>query len=433
MRILRDAFGEVRMKKSDKKDSGSLFKVFERKKQPVVGEEVSPKSIRHLERPVKLPFLADMDEGNEQYGSAEDMQDKWGLSEKQATLGGVRKRKLLGLIIAVAVFIFLLVGVFYILPRLSNIVPDFFKGTNIELFAKPVINLEFEDSSYRVVIDSTVALMSAPEASSDRIAEVLFNEPVTYISPSRNGYCKIKTSDGLTGYVKDSSLIDETDSIEPDNHQFKLIVSDPSKNIMTHASNGTLIKKVMMNTVLYGDIKREGVYQVALPGGTIGWIGSSGVIELSPRAETEEVSSRYFVSSVLTFVNAEYIKNGMSIDGASVNGVVYVSAEVNGIAIPRTMAEQAKAGVEVIPEPDAVTGEIMIDQILPGDILFLSSPKKSSGDKEIYEMAVCTDTGTLFMLSPARTTVRLRNFESGDEICNRIITIRRVFSSVVVN
>jgi hypothetical protein len=93
------------------------------------------------------------------------------------------------------------------------------------------------------------------------------------------------------------------------------------------------------------------------------------------------------------------------------------------------MEEQAKAGIEVIPEPDAVTGKIMIDQILPGDIIFLASPKKGAGNKEIYEMAVCTDTGTLFMVSPARTTVRLREFKSGDSICERIITIRRLFSS----
>ena len=418
------------MKKREKQDINSIFKVFDRKKKPVVGDEITPKTIRHVERPIKLPFLADMDEGKEQYGSAEDMQDKWGLSEKQAVLGGVPKNKIIGLVIAIASFILLIAGVFYILPR---VLPDLFKGTNIELFVEPIINLEYEDPDYRVVVESTVALMSLPESDSKRIAEVLYNEPVEYISESENGYCKIRTQDGLVGYVKSSSLISTMDSIEPDIHKYKLIVSDPSKNIMTHASNGTLIKKVMMNTVLYADIKREGVYQVALPGGDNGWIGSSGVIELSPRGTTEEVSSRYFVSSVLTFVNAKYIENGMSIDGASVNGAVFVSAEINGIEIPRTMEEQAKAGIEVIPEPDAVTGEIMIDQILPGDIIFLSSPKKAPGDTEIYEMAVCTDTGTLFMMSPARTTVRLRNFKSGDDICDRIITIRRIFSAKVVN
>ncbi len=417
------------MKKREK-SSGGIFKALDDRKKPVIGEEVTPKPIRHIERPVKLPFLTDLDEGSEKYGSAEDMQDKWGLSEKQATLGGVKKRRLLGLAIASAAFILLIVGVFYILPR---VLPELFRGTNIELFVEPVINYEFTDSDYRVVVNSTVALMSAPAPDSARLAEVLFNEPVKFVGNSDNGYCKIKTRDGLIGYVKASSLIEDMKSIEPDEHQYKLIVSDPSKNIMTHASNGTLITKVMMNTVLYADIKREGVYQVALPGGDKGWIGSSGVIELSPRASIEVVSSRYFVSSVLTFVNSKYIENGMSINGASVNGVVYVCAEVNGIELPRTMAEQAKAGTEVVLEPDAVTGQIMIDQILPGDILFLSNPKKAPGDKTIYEMAVCTDTGTLFMLSPARTTVRLRNFQSGDEICDRIITVRRVFSSKVVN
>ena len=416
------------MKRRDKKEDGPLFKGIERKNKPVIGDEVAPKTIRHLERPVKLPFLADADEDKERYGSAEDMQDKWGLSEKQANLNVVRKRKILSLAIAFAAFIILMVGVFYILPR---VLPGVFKGTNIEMFVEQVVNLEYSDPDYRVVTDSTVALMAEPRPDSTRIAEVLYNEPVIYLSDAKDGYCKIKTRDGLIGFVKSSSLIKEMDSIEPDLHKFKLIVSDPSKNIMTHASNGTLIKKVMMNTVLYADIKREGVYQVSLPGGNNGWIGSSGVIELSPRGDTEVVSSRYFVSSVMTFVNARYIENGMSIEGASVNGAVYVSAEINGIVIPRTMEGQAKAGVEVIPEPDAVTGQIMIDQILPGDILFLSNPKAGPDDKTIYEMAVCTDTGELFMLSPARTTVRLRNFESGDEICQRIITIRRLFSSKV--
>ena len=373
------------MKRRDKLEGGGIFKIFERKKKPQVGGEIPPKTIRHLERPVNLPFLKDMDEGKEQYGSAEDMEEKWGLSGKQATLGGVKKRKFISLAIAVAAFILLIVGVFYILPR---VLPDLFKGTNIELFVEPVINLEYEDESFRVVKDSTVALMSEPDPSTTRIAEVLYNEPVKYVSSAKNGYCRIQTMDGLTGFVKETSLVADTDSIEPDIHQFKL------------------------------------------PGGDTGWIGSSGVIELPPRAETEEVSSRYFVSSVLTFVNSRYIQNGMSIEGASVNGVVYVSAEVNGIQIPRTMEDQAKAGTEIIPQPDAVTGKIMIDQILPGDIIFLSDPKDPS-DKNIYEMAVCTDTGTLFMISPARTTVRLRNFSSGDAICERIITIRRLFSSKV--
>ena len=97
--------------------------------------------------------------------------------------------------------------------------------------------------------------------------------------------------------------------------------------------------------------------------------------------------------------------------------------------MPRTMEEQAQMGEEVTLNYDAVTGEVIIEDILPGDILFLRSPSSEPGDTTIYEMAVCTDTGTLFMISSARTTVRLKTFTAGDDICDRIITIRRIFTS----
>ena len=38
-------------------------------------------------------------------------------------------------------------------------------------------------------------------------------------------------------------------------------------------------------------------------------------------------------------------------------------------------------------------------------------------------------SGTLLMISPASTTIRLRQFKAGDDITSRIITIRRVFAT----
>ena len=415
------------MKKNNQpKKKEGLFSGFGKKK-PII-EQPAPKKVRHIENQVKLPFLNDVDEvpGDNKYGRAEDMKDEWGLDPSEATLKRKKKRHFLALGIAAASFILILTGIFYILPR---ILPGFFAGTNIELFVQPVVNLEYEDDSYRVVIESSVSLMSKPEPSSVRITEVLYNEPVVVTEEAGNGYVKIMTMDGIEGYVPEKTLTDNMDSVEPDLHSYKLVVSDPSKNIMTHASNGTLMMRVEMNTVLYADLKREGVYQVALPNGESGWIGSSGVIELGTRDEIQEVSSRYFVSSIMTFINAKYKENGLTMYGVSVNGAVYVCSEINGIDMPRTMEEQAQMGEEVTLKYDAVTGEVIIEDILPGDILFLRSPSSEPGDTTIYEMAVCTDTGTLFMISSARTTVRLKTFTAGDDICDRIITIRRIFTS----
>ena len=360
------------------------------------------------------------------YGSAEDMQDKWGLSDKQATVKHKGRKRIVAFLVALGIFLFAIAGIFYILPRF---LPDLFKGTNIELFVQPVIRYEYNDKSFRVITKSSESIMKDPWPDAERISEVLYNEPVRFISDNKEGYCKIETLDGVSGWVRSDCLTTNTSSVEPDLHKFKLVISDPSKNVMTHASNGTLITKVMMNTVIYGDISREGVYQVSLPSGETGWIGSSGVIELKPREELQEVSSRYFVSSLLTFVNARYLSNGLTVNGISINGAVYACSEINGIKMPRNMTAQSKLGQAVTLSHDAVTGDVIISDIMPGDIVFLRSPQSAPGSESIYEEAVCTDTGTLLMISPASTTIRLRQFKAGDDITSRIITIRRVFTT----
>lgn len=367
-------------------------------------------------------FLDDQNDYSKDFGEPEDLREKWGLGVKDIAAGNRKKKTIFRGLTALAVTVVMIVAVFYALPR---ILPGFFKGTNIELFVEKDVTYDYDDS-YRVVKDMAVSVMSEPDPASEYVTQVLFNEPVRY-EGEEGDYTLITTMDGISGYVKSSSLTSDTASVEPDLHEYKLIVSDTSKNIMTHASQGTLITRVAMNTVLYADVKRDGVYQVALPGGDMGWIGSSGVIEIGPREEIEEVSTRYFVSSALSFVNSSYLPRGITMNGMSIEGLVYVCSSVNGVEMPRTAQEQMDMGEEVELQYDVVTGDLMIDSIIPGDILFLRSPYMDS-NTQIYEMAICTDTGTLLMVSGSGTTIRLTSFDADSELCERIICVRRYFS-----
>ncbi|MBP5655809.1 MAG: SH3 domain-containing protein [Clostridiales bacterium] len=400
----------IQDKPFDKRDKGSL-------------------GVRYVERQVRLPFLADSDpETGEDYGTTEDMYEQWGLTDSQSTLKRGKRRALLGFILAVSVFIFLFTAIFFILP---NVLPGVFRGTNIgELFEEPVVNYEYKDPSYRVITESSVNIMSEPDVESQRISQVLYNEPVKVTGNSVNGFINIKTADGISGYIKDDTMIADMSSVEPDLHVYKLVVSDLSKNVMTHASNGTLICRVMMNTVLYADVKREGVYRVYLPGGDMGWIGSSGVIETEPRGEVGKVPSRYFVGSLLLFVNATYLDNGLTMNGISVNGAIYVASKINGVKMPRTAEEQAATGEEVTIEYDAVSGNIDLDCIKKGDIVFFRGSNTGEGTRVIDSIGVCTDKGAFLMKSTAGTTLNLRTFEADNEIFDRIITIRRIFDTV---
>ena len=401
------------MKKSSEQDSskkGSL--------KPDKPYEGTDKGIRHVEDAAS--FLNEAADLSGDYGKAEDMYDMWGLGKRDATVASKNRSMLIRLIGAILVTGLIIAAIFVILPKT---LPDLFRGTNIELFVEKPVVLMY-DESYRVVKVSVTNVLERPDITSNRITQVLYNEPVEVLDETDPVYTLIRTTDGIEGYVKAADLIADTSSVEPDLHEYMLVISDSSKNVMTHASQGTLITQVMMNTVLYADVKRDGVYQVSLPGGDTGWIGSSGVIEIEPRSSIEVVSSRYFVSSALSLVNAMYFENGISKQGISMNGLIYVCSCVNGIVMPRTIEGQMEAGTAVPLEYDAVTGDLLIESIIPGDIVFLSSNVVPGG----YEAALCTDTGTLLMRSSVGTTIRLREFTADSDIASRIVSVRRVFS-----
>lgn len=414
---------------SDKERSGALgfLGIGNSNKEFDFEPENKNNGIRHNES--LLDDMEDIIQDSNKYGEEQDLKKEWKLQKKDFGLERKQQSHLIALFFAIVAFALIILGVFIILPK---ILPGMFVGSNIELFAEKEVKLIYDDN-HRVVMSVAENLMSEPDITSERITQVLYNDVVELVSSNPvtgidgNTYYHVSTSDGVKGYMNARNLTSDTVSVEPDLHEYKIVVSDTVKNVMTHATNGTLITKVMMNTVLYADVKRDGVYQVCLPNGDTGWIGSSGVIELDVRGTIEEVSTRYFVSSALTFANATYLNNGVTMNGISVNGLVYVCANVNGIKAPRTIEGLLELGDEVELQYDVITGELVIDSILPGDLVFLRA-SGASGD-EVTEMAICTDTGTLLMLSNARTTIRLRNFKSSDAICERIVQVRRVFST----
>ena len=135
------------------------------------------------------------------------MYDTWGLGDREASVKTRRKNLLAGAAIAAVVVILVVASVFYILPA---VLPGFFKGSNIELFVEKPVNLIYDDT-YRVVRKSVSDVMSEPSPSSERVTQVLYNEPVKILADNMgDGYTLIKTVDGIEGYVKSSDLLSGT-------------------------------------------------------------------------------------------------------------------------------------------------------------------------------------------------------------------------------
>jgi hypothetical protein len=358
------------------------------------------------------------------FGEAQDIHQIWDLSEKDAYVRQHGKRRIPRFVLPVIIFVFLGVLLFWLLP---GVVSRYFSTTQ-DTPQEQTVPIKMYSGSTRVVDVYAANLFSQPDIKSDRITQVLYNEPVTLLDTAGTAeFIHIETKDGVKGYIKSSEVTADTDSVEPNMHLYKLLVSDVSKNVMSHASNGTLLIQVMMNTVLYADGKSEGVYQVTLPTGEKGWISSSGVIELGVLDPAEKVGVRYFVSSILSFVNVTQLDHGITMRGLSVEGLAYISAEVNGVDLPRTMSEQAATGERVDLTYDKVTGLLDVSSISPGDLVFFRDPDDATSAAP-YEMGICTGTGSIIMSSSSRTTLRLVTLSDSQQLENRIIAVRRIFS-----
>lgn len=358
------------------------------------------------------------------FGETQNVREMWDLSEKDAYVRQHGRRRIPHFVLPALILIFLAVLLFWLLP---GVVSRYFNAAEVtpQEVTKPITI--YTDST-RVVNVYASNLMADPDIKSSRITQVMYNEPVTLLDTGNSAaFIHVQTQDGLQGYIKSSDVTANRDSVEPNLHAYKLIVSEVSKNVMSHANNGTLLIEVMMSTVLFADVKSEGVYQVSLPDGEKGWINSSGVIELGVMDPAEKVGVRYFVSSVLSFVNVTQLDHGITMRGLSVEGLAYISAAVNGVTLPRAMGQQIAMGERVDLAYDKVTGLLDVTSISPGDLVFFRDPNNAASAAP-YEMGICTDTGSLIMTSTNRTTLRLVTLTDKKSLEDRIIAVRKIFN-----
>ena len=371
-------------------------------------------------------------------GAAENIRRVWALGEKDAFVGEKTRRKLPALAISGIVLTLLFVLIFWLLPL---VVQQYYRSGMTDVNVPQDRSDGFKEK-VGVISVYVTNLMEAPQIDSKRITQVLFNEPVELLDENminllrdggeieKSSFVHVRTNEGIQGYIQASDIIWETASVEYHRYKYKLVVSDPYKNIRTHTSNGTLIMEVMMNTVLYSDFSGDGVYKVALPGGETGWIGTSGLIELASTegASIEKVGVRYFVSNVQNFNYVTYLEHGLTRDGASVEGVAYICAKVNGLEkMPRTIEEQAQFGEKVNYSLEPVTNALDLKSILPGDLVFFRSPANQYSTKPV-EMGICIDTGLVLAVSSSRTTLRIIDLAENPRLRSRVVEVRRIFT-----
>lgn len=303
---------------------------------------------------------------------------------------------------------------------LDTITSTFFSQTA----TPPGQNLIYDSKDYAVVKTQVADLFETPDLKSARKTQVLYNQLVHILDRSTYGFYQVELDDGTTGYVMSKDVTSYTASVEPSLYDYTIVVVSTSKKIMTHSSNGSTIMEAMMGTTLYSDYQGDGVYKVALPDHTEGWISASGVLKIDTGEKILVSNAKSFYTTVLSFNNTTYIGKGITKNGASSEGIAYISAKINGIALPRDKEGQSTAGVEVPLQYAEETGLLIYDNLKEGDLIFFKSALDST---KAGEMGIIVGYGQVLMSRKSKAAVKIVDLAGTSALAESVLSVRRIF------
>lgn len=226
------------------------------------------------------------------------------------------------------------------------------------------------DDKAAVVTENVADIFAEPDIKSERITQVLCNQPVSVISDN-GGWAKVRTVSGLTGWIRTRFISRDVSSISGRVYTYRIIVTSREKTVYSGPDGGITRVDAQMGTEFYAFNNREDAYEVFLPGNTTGWLRGSGIIRIPVNDAIPVTNADDFAATALRFKGTTFMLNGMSSMGIDAPGLIYICARINGINLPVTLEGQQSAGVE-----------IDIDDVKAGDLVFLSENRDTDSDSE---------------------------------------------------
>lgn len=337
---------------------------------------------------------------------------------------GARKRRVPPWAVAIAVFVTLMLGLFLIVPKVveqDRIHPTVVAPT----VTGPTEPVEPSGQLTAVVKVSFAPLFASTELRAARVAELLLNEPVTMLDTSHRKMIKVRTSDGTVGFVSRDQLSADVESISASGAVMKLVIRTPFKRVMTHARSGSLLVEAPMGAILYADYRKGDLLRVKLPDDQVGWVNAAGLMLLEPHEEiTPDQFYEQFSSALMAFYNRPLVPGGVTTQGISPEGAIFIAARLNGVELPRTLDMLARKGENVALKTDA-EGNKDLKALSVGDLLFFH---RLSDPAELESVAVRVDDDQLLVAFPNRQTLQLIDIESkqAQQLALRVTAVRRL-------
>ncbi len=277
------------------------------------------------------------------------------------------------------------------------------------------------DDQTAVILDSVVDVFKEPNIRSERVTQVLYNEPVKIVEDIRD-WSKVQLVEGSLGYIQTKYLSADCSSLLPEKINLRVIVSSKTKEVLSSAKNGITIKNIVLGTELFCISQQGSWYEVKLPENKKGWINNHGTFQVKATESVPFTSDIDFVLTLKKFIGSNYLTGGISSFGMDSSGLLYISGKINGISIARNLKD-----FYLSKEGETFSFEnITVEDLKTGDILFFSDSTKS----EITHAGILIGKGQFIEVSIDSGIVVISSLE-GELLKQHIVGIKRIFTPVL--
>ena len=208
---------------------------------------------------------------------------------------------------------------------------------------------------------------------------------VDVIESNSNGWKKIKTSNGTTGWVSGSYLTSGSTGGSTSQTSYKATVTADSLNVRSGAGTSySIVTKLSKGTVVdVIESNSNGWKKIKTSGGTTGWVSGSyltnGVVEEPSNPSTNKAQA--VVDLAHKQLGKPYVWGSEGPSSFDCSGLTYyVFKNAAGITLPRTSSAQYSAGVAVSKS-----------NLQPGDLIFSST----DGTGNITHVAIYVGDGQM--------------------------------------
>lgn len=302
---------------------------------------------------------------------------------------------------------------------------------NVQINAEVLPAKNLGDKTYGVANLSVSNNRYSPSHSAEMATQAILGTPVRILKKDR-GYYFVRTPDNYLSYSETAGITamnqgefeawqkaDKVVFIDTYGHAFSeaLETSDPVSDLVS----GNILQ--LLGT-------SGSFYKVSFPDKRLAYIPVKKAIPLAEWEKRPNPGAEQILKSARTMLGVPYLWGGTSTKGVDCSGFTKMSYFLNGIVLPRDASQQALVGEKIdIYEDETVSIDKCLSNLLPGDLLFFASDKKTL---RVTHTAIYIGNGQFIQ---AAGLVRINSMIEGsanyDDFQSRtLVSARRMLNSI---